>query len=777
MDPPLASPSLRLPLSLLELATDDIIRQKEQIQLDARDLRMTKHYIQKVLLLLKQITPDDSDSCPAASQEAQPLWMSCYDLRPSDIHHPTMHDLEAGNAIHDCTDQHDMCMQALDRKFSAGSQKQNEEEKEKKEEKDEGNKAGQHRTMWQEILLNMFKSIAEDESKGLARDEFLSATRSLRVPDHPAIKIWNKFTANQDGYIESSEWMRVIELSTSSELEVFAHIIETNAKRELSPHYKPWYILSCLSVVRLSWDMIIAILLLYIAVAYPYMQGFGSKSDLNGMSGIIIDVFFVVDMCLNFHTSFLSSTGTEVFQWGKVAKQYLKTWFAIDFISCLPLDILVLGFGDAITQSSLTKLDAVKVLKFGKLARTVKLAKFESEIILPSNTYLAELLDDMRASSIPIKLATILISAVLLCHWLACGMAMSGTRCFERSLEQDSQSGFSLYLAALYWAMTTMTTVGYGDITPTTDWERSFTMLAMVIGGIYYGYVIGQIITIVTTSDDFVQAYYQRMRLITAWIKHHQFPDHLRKKVIFYFRAYLSEKSAIDDVAIMNDLPDALREECRKYVIHNHVRDNLMLQGLSNSVLRSVVQKLQLVMAEQQDYITRFGRSGTAMYVISQGAALLCGPSPLESSSLNTAMENDAATRVEKVRKTLLQDLVLLSSSLLAKRKQVNTLELGDGDSFGEEILVGITSVYEYSVVAQTKCAMNVLLQADFDALFGNMPEVKAMMYANLTGKCDLKQAVHHGQSTCKAHHITNAIPHGFVHTVLNELEEIKAKL
>jgi len=140
-------------------------------------------------------------------------------------------------------------------------------------------------------------------------------------------------------------------------------------------------------------------------------------------------------------------------------------------------------------------------------------------------------------------------------------------------------------------------------------------------------------------------------------------------------------------------------------------------------------------------------------------------------------MENDAATRVEKVRKTLLQDLVLLSSSLLAKRKQVNTLELGDGDSFGEEILVGITSVYEYSVVAQTKCAMNVLLQADFDALFGNMPEVKAMMYANLTGKCDLKQAVHHGQSTCKAHHITNAIPHGFVHTVLNELEEIKAKL
>ena len=39
------------------------------------------------------------------------------------------------------------------------------------------------------------------------------------------------------------------------------------------------------------------------------------------------------------------------------------------------------------------------------------------------------------------------------------------------------------YLAALYWAMSTMTTVGYGDITPESDGERAYAMVGMVIGG------------------------------------------------------------------------------------------------------------------------------------------------------------------------------------------------------------------------------------------------------------------------------------------------------
>ena len=38
--------------------------------------------------------------------------------------------------------------------------------------------------------------------------------------------------------------------------------------------------------------------------------------------------------------------------------------------------------------------------------------------------------------------------------------------------------------------MTTLSTVGYGDITPTSDIERGYSMGAMVVGGAFYGYIV-----------------------------------------------------------------------------------------------------------------------------------------------------------------------------------------------------------------------------------------------------------------------------------------------
>merc|ERR1712048_1122497 len=81
---------------------------------------------------------------------------------------------------------------------------------------------------------------------------------------------------------------------------------------------------------------------------------------------------------------------------------------------------------------------------------------------------------------------------------------------------------FRQYLVAMYWAMTTMTTVGYGDITPGTDWERVYTIFAMIVGGGFYGYVIGSITSIISGLDANMVAHQQRLDLIQAWIDHHK---------------------------------------------------------------------------------------------------------------------------------------------------------------------------------------------------------------------------------------------------------------
>eukprot|EP00976_Prorocentrum_cordatum_P030754 625903-Prorocentrum_minimum.AAC.2 len=53
----------------------------------------------------------------------------------------------------------------------------------------------------------------------------------------------------------------------------------------------------------------------------------------------------------------------------------------------------------------------------------------------------------------------------------------------------DSQK----YIASIYWAFTTMTTVGYGDISATTVAERIFACIGMVVGGFMFSMVVASV--------------------------------------------------------------------------------------------------------------------------------------------------------------------------------------------------------------------------------------------------------------------------------------------
>lgn len=46
----------------------------------------------------------------------------------------------------------------------------------------------------------------------------------------------------------------------------------------------------------------------------------------------------------------------------------------------------------------------------------------------------------------------------------------------------------------MYWAMTTMSTIGYGDIVPVTTTERLLAIFAMIMGSMVFTFGITQLI-------------------------------------------------------------------------------------------------------------------------------------------------------------------------------------------------------------------------------------------------------------------------------------------
>ncbi|EGB05583.1 hypothetical protein AURANDRAFT_30644, partial [Aureococcus anophagefferens] len=56
--------------------------------------------------------------------------------------------------------------------------------------------------------------------------------------------------------------------------------------------------------------------------------------------------------------------------------------------------------------------------------------------------------------------------------------------------EGEGDDNFDLYVTCLYWAITTISTVGFGDIHPNSPGEKIFTSVIMVAGVGMYAIII-----------------------------------------------------------------------------------------------------------------------------------------------------------------------------------------------------------------------------------------------------------------------------------------------
>jgi voltage-gated potassium channel Kch len=61
---------------------------------------------------------------------------------------------------------------------------------------------------------------------------------------------------------------------------------------------------------------------------------------------------------------------------------------------------------------------------------------------------------------------------------------------------------FEQYIMAIYFTITTMTTVGYGDISPNTTVEMVFGISIMVIGVLVFTFISGSLSSIIQNVDS-----------------------------------------------------------------------------------------------------------------------------------------------------------------------------------------------------------------------------------------------------------------------------------
>lgn len=151
-------------------------------------------------------------------------------------------------------------------------------------------------------------------------------------------------------------------------------------------HYSPF---------KAAWDWLILILVIYTAIFTPYVTAFllndsenyylrknsikslspaknsdhpgidndYSEQDQNFLSyflnrvvynnsvasgplafiDFIVDIMFIIDILINFRTTYVNKNEQVVSHPGKIALHYFKGWFLIDVVAAIPFDLMLIG--------------------------------------------------------------------------------------------------------------------------------------------------------------------------------------------------------------------------------------------------------------------------------------------------------------------------------------------------------------------------------------------------------------------------------------------------
>jgi Ca2+-binding EF-hand superfamily protein len=124
------------------------------------------------------------------------------------------------------------------------------------------------------------------------------------------------------------------------------------------------------------WDILQFAALLYIVFVTPMRIGFAEEVPLLSAAfcaDAIVDVYFIIDIYLNFNTALWLENGTLETNSRAVRKRYLKGWFALDFLSSFPISYLLL-IGRLLAGDTRGERDGYQRLL--RLSKVMRLSRF-----------------------------------------------------------------------------------------------------------------------------------------------------------------------------------------------------------------------------------------------------------------------------------------------------------------------------------------------------------------------------------------------------------------
>jgi len=405
---------------------------------------------------------------------------------------------------------------------------------------------------------------------------------------------------------------------------------------------KPWFVINPdRSRFYSMWQIIISVALLFVALVTPVQVSLlEAKVDAVFFVGFLVDLIFCADLLMQFLTAYPINTAHGVL-WEvrprRICRNYLKGWFLVDAVTVVPFDFLAIFLGKD-TLKDFVGLKVIRALRLVKLMRLMRGSK---------------LLQDLEAPmSIPyqkVALLRFMCILILTCHWLACCWAVtlsivdeSFPRWIDDIVEADrpygvvtTESPFRVYVASFYFMAYTVTSVGYGDISPRNLFERVVCSVLVLAAGLSWAYVIGEVGAITSDMTSESQEFRKTMHHLNLMMSDQQLPFDLQTRVRRYFlqnkyqSMFLARKSLMkrmspqlqSEVSLMTNMrwleQVTFFKQFMSFIRQQHRMG--CYTGPYEACVADITRSLQLTAFAQQETFTNV----QVLYILSKGLVAL----------------------------------------------------------------------------------------------------------------------------------------------------------